>query len=627
MRGSCIGEGLDAHIAASRELPAKDSPRERPGRPIAGVWAVAFARGSLTRSMVTLIQGAPTIMACLRPLFPVIFLWVGVAAAREARADEPLTLRQSWSGKYGFFSTGAALARDSDVDGKVDMLTQPATVTITAEDLPPKPSLHQGYLYWGGTQLPTKCANEANLDDTVTFTPPGGMPTSVKADVCYCSPSLTYEMQLCRGEVTDLVDEMVGDYVVTDFAAVVANTDTDNASFALVLVHTGDGLKERRIALYDGLLALAAGGTESATVTLDGLEVSHLPAGDLTWYALEGDVTLGEGEFVEAMGLPGMAKSLLFDDVNPANNPFNRTINTMLPAKKGVTGADIDRFSLASVLQPNDTSLQITYGAGIDKYWIAFNVVGVDVAEVKGGEFAASSSKTWVLTGDVNGDNVASPGDTVTYTIRVENTGDTTGIVTVTDPIPAAAASWQLVEAGGGIDKSVGNTMIVEGLVVQAAQSTDVVLTLVLADVPDLEVVVNEAQLDNGQPEGVVLAAPPLEVRRDGDGDTVFDTDDNCPEVANTDQGDGDGDGDGDACGEPSTSTGTSGQVPTTGDVADTTGNSGSTGGSAGGTGVESGGEGCNCHSTQTPVWPMGGPSLLVLLLGAAGVHRRRGRR
>jgi len=227
---------------------------------------------------------------------------------------------------------------------------------------------------------------------------------------------------------------------------------------------------------------------------------------------------------------------------------------------------------------------------------------------------------------------VASPGDTVTYTIHVENTGDTAGIVTVIDQIPAAAASWQLVDAGGGADKSLGNTMIVEGLVLQAAMSTDVVLTLVLADVPDLEVVVNEAQLDNGQPEGVVLAAPPLEVRRDGDGDTVFDTDDNCPELANTDQADGDSNGLGDACeatiattgadetGDPSTSAGTSGEAPTTGDVADTTGGSDS----AGGTGGESGGEGCSCHSTQTPVWPMGGPSLLLLLLGAAGVHRRR---
>jgi uncharacterized repeat protein (TIGR01451 family)/MYXO-CTERM domain-containing protein len=568
-----------------------------------------------------------------------------VGATRQARADEPLTLRESWSGKYGFFSTGAALAKDSDMDGKVDMLTQPATVKVATDDLPDGAKLHKAYLYWGGTQLPTKCANKANLDNNVTLTPPGGLATPVMADVCYCSSSLTYEMQLCRAEIGDLVDKKTGDYVVTDFAAVVANTDTDNASFALVLVYKDDTLNERRVALYDGLFALAATGTPSATVTLADLEVSNLPAGDLTWYALEGDVTVGEGEFVKATGLPGKATAMLFDDLNPANNPFNRTINTLVPGKKGVTGVDIDRFSLASVLKPNDTSLEITYSAGMDKYWIAFNIVGVDVTDVTGGEFAASSSKNWALTGDVNGDGVASPGDTITYTIHVENTGDSAGVVTVIDQIPAGAASWQLMEAGGGTDKSLGSTMIVEGLVLQPLQSIDVVLSMVLGDVPDLESIVNEAQLDAGQPDGVMLTAPALQVRRDGDGDTIFDTDDNCPEVANTDQVDADNNGLGDACdaasattggggetGDSTTTTTTTGQTPTSGGVDPstgsptdtTTGDGGSTGASAGGTGGESGGEGCSCRSAEEPAWPMGGPSLLVLLLGAAGVHRRR---
>ncbi|MBA3546435.1 MAG: hypothetical protein H0T76_08140 [Nannocystis sp.] len=580
----------------------------------------------------------------MRRLFPVCFLLAGVGVAGHARADEPLTMRESWSGKVGFFSTGAALAKDSDMDGKVDMLTQPATVKVTAEDLPDGADLEAGYLYWGGTQLPTKCADKANIDDTVTFTPPGGMATMVKADVCYCSSSVTYEMQLCRADITDLVNKMTGDFVVTDFTAAVANTDTDNASFALVLVHEADSLKERRIALYDGLFALAAGGTPSATVTLDGLEVSNLPAGDLTWYALEGDVTLGEGEYVQVKGLPGKGMSQLFDDSNPANNPFNRTINTMNPPMKGVTGVDIDRFSLNSILKANDTSIEITYAAGMDKYWIAFNIIGVDVADVTGGEFAAASSKSWALTGDVNGDGIASPGDTVTYTIHVENTGDTAGVVSVIDQIPDAAASWMLTEAAGGTDKSLGNTMIVEGLALQPLAALDVVLTLVLGDVPDLEAVMNIAQIDNGKPELVELAAPPLEVRRDGDADTVFDTDDNCPDVANQDQADGDNNGQGDACeAATGTTTGddtsTSGSVPTTGqgdttldaatDTAGTTGmaTTGDVGttGSASDTSGETGEGGCSCRGTDASAGALGSLGML-LLLGAAGVPRRRRR-
>jgi len=593
--------------------------------------------------MVVLNQGAPTIMASLRRLFPVIILLASVGAARHARADEPLTLRESWSGQYGFFSTGAALAKDSDMDGKVDMLTQPGTVKVTADDLPEGADLDTAYLYWAGTQLPTKCANKANIDDTVTFTPPGGMATPVTADVCYCSSSATYEMQLCRAEVTELVNKLTGDYTVTDFLPVVANTDTANASFALVLVHESDAANERRIALYDGLYGLSALGTPSVTVTLDELEVSNLPAGDLTWYAIEGDVTIGEGESVQVKSMPGKGTGMLFDDVNPANNPFNRTINTLMPPKKGVTGVDIDRFSLASILKPKDTSVEITYSAGMDKYWLAFNIVGVDVSDITGGEFAANSSKSLMLTGDVNGDGAASPGDTVTYTIHVENTGDTPGVVTVIDQIPAAAASWTLGDAGGGVDKSLGNTMIVEGLALQPGQSADVILTLELGDVPDLEAVVNIAQIDNGQPESVELVAPELLVRRDGDGDSVFDTDDNCPELANPDQADGDANGVGDACDAATGTTGdgtttttgdattTTGPAPTTGEMEDTTGGMDGTtaailgtgtDASAGGTGGEDGSGGCGCRSADAGDAPTG--SLLLLLLGAAGLPRRR---
>ena len=62
----------------------------------------------------------------------------------------------------------------------------------------------------------------------------------------------------------------------------------------------------------------------------------------------------------------------------------------------------------------------------------------------------------------------------------------------------------------------------------------------------------------------------------------------------------------------------------TGGGLPDVTGDNGSTGASAGATVGEPGVGGCSCRSAEEPGWPMGGPSLLLLLLGAAGVHRRR---
>jgi len=221
--------------------------------------------------------------------------------------------------------------------------------------------------------------------------------------------------------------------------------------------------------------------------------------------------------------------------------------------------------------------------------------------------------------------------------------------VTLTDELPDGVASWQLTDDGGGIDKSVGDTVIVEGLALLPKQAVDVVLELVVDEVADLTEIVNVAELaGDGGP--VQLMAPALVVRRDGDADGVFDGDDNCPEAANADQADADRDGVGDTCeaagtgGEASSgeasgssSAGSSGEVGTgAGEVG--TGTGGGTGAGAGTGGADSdtptggggggstaadasstgasagvdGDGGCGCRSVPAPA---GGLSLLLLLL------------
>jgi uncharacterized repeat protein (TIGR01451 family) len=418
-------------------------------------------------------------------------LILAVVAPGSARADEPLALRRSWAGNLDFFSTGAPLATDSDNDGKVDMPAQPGKVTVGALEVPPGAALDAAYLYWGATQVASGC-DAAKLDQEVTFTAPGGAATAVAAEVCHCSASPGYDMQLCRAEVTAQVGAMTGEYAVEGLSALIKNDDTNNASFAVVLVYQQDALPQRRIDLYDGLLGLSGSGTPTTTVTLGGVKITDPPQGDLTWYALEGDSAVNQGEFVEVKALPGGGLAKLGDAVNPPNNPFNRTINTSMPAQTGVTGVDVDRFSLAGILKAGDDTLEVTYSAGLDKYWIAFNVIGVDVFEAL---FSASSSKTWALGEDIAGDGQPSPGDTVTYTIHLENTGTAAGVVTLSDEIPAGAASWQLIDDGGGTDKSVGDTLVIEGLALAPGQTVEVVLEIVLADLPDLTPILNTAEL------------------------------------------------------------------------------------------------------------------------------------
>lgn len=577
-------------------------------------------------------------------------LLLSLTASGSARADEPLALRASWAGNLDFFSTGAALASDSNNDGKVDTSAQPGKVTVGAADLTPGAALEAAYLYWGATRPAAGCAAD-QLDDEVSFTPPG-MPTgAVQAEACHCSASPGYDMQLCRADVTGLLGAMTGEYAVAGLDALIMNGDTNNASFAIVLVYRADALPQRRVGLHDGLLGLSGSGTPTTTVTLTDVKISNPPQGDLTWYALEGDSAVNQNEFVQVKALPGNGAAKLSDASNPADNPFNRTINTTKPAQTGVTGVDVDRFSLAGILKAGDDTLEVTYSAGLDKYWIAFNVIGVDVFEPL---FSASSSKSWELTVDVGGDGEPSPGDTVTYTIHLENTGTAPGGVTLTDELPDGVASWQLIDDGGGIDKSVGDTVIVEGLALLPKQAVDVVLELVIDEVADLTEIVNVAGLD-GDGGPVQLIAPALVVRRDGDADGVFDGDDNCPEAANADQADADRDGVGDACeaagtggeassGEASGSSGGSSGEPGTGAGEVGTGTGGGTGtgagtggadsdtptggaGSGGGTAADAsstgasagvdGDGGCGCRGVPAPA---GGLSLLLLLL----LRRRR---
>ena len=59
-----------------------------------------------------------------------------------AAADEPLTQRNSWDGTIAHFLTGVPLAVDGPDNGtNVDMISTPATMAVTAADVPLTASL------------------------------------------------------------------------------------------------------------------------------------------------------------------------------------------------------------------------------------------------------------------------------------------------------------------------------------------------------------------------------------------------------------------------------------------------------------------------------------------------------
>lgn len=465
-------------------------------------------------------------------------------------ADQPLTQLSTWSGSLDFFATGAPLAEDG-ADGDttlVDTLLASASVDVSTTNVLAGAELVAAYIYWGGSIVNDDCVG-ANIDDAVDFTPPGAAtPTAVTADACYCSDAgaFGYDVQLCRADVTSLVTTINGTYTVGGFAALIENSSTNNASFSLVLVYEDGTLPPRRIGLWDGVQTMHVDENATEVITLSGLDIDSPPQGDLTWYALEGDFGGSEGESVSVAGVPGGGSVVLGDALNPTTNPMNHTINTTTPPQDFSIGVDIDRFDITAALANTDTAVEMTYTAGDDKYWIAYNIVGVNVFEPF---FGADSNKSWALEIDADANATPSVGDTVRYTVELVNTGTAVGVVDVDDLIPAEAASWQLVDAGGGADASTTSALAVNGITVAAGAAEEVVFDVVLADVPDETVMANTADFD-ATPDGDAgsLVAPDVTIRRDADADTVFDNDDNCPADPNPGQEDGDNDGLGDAC-------------------------------------------------------------------------------
>lgn len=548
----------------------------------------------------------------------------GLLLSGSVRADEPVVLRQTFSGHVGFFATGAPMAVDGpDADGtNADTLAQPANVMVGPPDVPAMAQVRRAFLYWGGSIVESACLNPIAVDDTVDFTPPGGAVTAVVADACFCSDAAagSYDVQACRADVTPLVTGLAGTYVVDGFSALINNSSTSNASFSLVLVYDEPSLPPRRVALYDGLLTMSSAIDPEEILTLDGLDIDAPPSGDLTWYVLEGDVGGGAGESVEVTGLPGGGTLLLSDAYNPPDNPMNHTITTTMPPQTNLIGVDIDRFEIDAALAATDTALQVRYTAGMDKWWLVYDVVGVNVFEPV---IHGPSSKSWVLHDDADGDGVPSPGDVVRYTIHMENTGNADGEVMLSDPIPPQAASWTLVDAGGGVDASVGNTATVLEVPLPVGGTADVVIDVVLDDVPDQTVVTNTAEY-TAEPGGVhgFLLAPLLVVSNTGAGSSGGDSGDGTT-------GDGGSSGGGssssggavDETGAPASSedgadgtgVGTTAGVPP---PVGTTGEGGSDDGTTVGLGGGADAGGCGCRGADAGAW---GPWLVVL-----GARRRR---
>ena len=402
--------------------------------------------------------------------------------ASTARADEPLDTRFSYQRSSDVFATGATLAISTDGNESPDTLLGSASVTVQAGDLAPDPTLQQALLYWGASieQPGSDCGSGAPIDDTVTLQGPIGGATTVVADACFCSGAgaQSYDVQACRADITSVAGgALAGTWTVSDLEAFIDDLSTNNASFSLVLIYGAPSLPPRQITVYDGLLTMA---NDDLSLSLGGLAIDDPPVGELTWYTLEGDIGGSSGEQVAVRSTPGGDQYVPADALNPADNPMNRTINTTSPPQADVYGVDIDRLDISPGLAPGDTALTVDYSAGADKWWIVYNIVGVDVFFPS---FQEGSSLTWALVDDAGDDGDVHGGDVLRVTAELVNGGEGNAIVTLQSPVPDVAASAFVLEAGGGLDASTVDTITITDLAIPAGATAVVRWELEIGDV------------------------------------------------------------------------------------------------------------------------------------------------
>jgi hypothetical protein len=411
----------------------------------------------------------------------VVFVF-GASALHAERAlalcDQPtdpdcIHKLQSFTGTIDFFATGASFAvSDPATADDPSFVVDVASVDVPERRIPPRAQLLKAYLYFGGSHFmdhptPPSMMVEIKLPGANTFVP-------VTADQLYKTGPLTgfpeVFLYASRADITDLMKQnagpLTGTYSVRGFDTNIfyrgGKHTIANANFSIVLIFEEQRLPPREIVIFDGSQEVYG-----STVALDlsGFLVSLQPSGTLTFYAQEGDCNPEEDcphgndraglEQVHVIGQSPDHQLVLTDDVNPPNDIFNRTINTVDPPLRNIVGTDIDTFDISSVMRAGDTHLHVDVtsplshvGLDGDLINLVYVIVGIDV-------FAPElriDSRVQIRAANGQKLDAYNPGDPLRVAYTLSNTGNLRGTgVALTADVPNNVTSFQVMDQPPGV--------------------------------------------------------------------------------------------------------------------------------------------------------------------------------
>ena len=286
-------------------------------------------------------------------------------------------------------------------------------------------------LVWGGRTAGTSATTDnAALRGNAFFTAPGtsGVPVvATQVDVASPDGSGTgYQSYL---DVTEIVSAAGSGYYTLANVQSASGGTNQYAGWSLVVAVGNPSAPARNLTIFTGFGSVA-NGDPLPTFTVSGFLTP--PNGPV-------NTTLGAVAYEGDMGLTGdrfqLDSTTISNSLNPATNPFNSSITnrdaqvpSRIPAYNNQLGFDADLVSADGVLGNSATSADITLTTGGEQYFPGVVTFATDLYDPK-----LLGTKTVV---DDNGGAIQ-PGDTLTYTVPVENIGlDTAAQSRFFDAIP-----------------------------------------------------------------------------------------------------------------------------------------------------------------------------------------------
>jgi uncharacterized repeat protein (TIGR01451 family) len=284
--------------------------------------------------------------------------------------DVPLTQFTRLHGFIDHVVTGGSLRTGNTSGTHCDIA---ASSSQNLSGIPATATVRAAYLYWGASGLA--------VDNAVTF---DGAPTfaSRTYEADYTAGSKVYEFYAGFAEVTAQVTAKGnGLYTFADLA--VDNGDPwcsgreVMGGWSLFVVYDDPGISAKTLVLYDGFDLDRNTGQD---YLLSGIFAAPPPEAKTTVLVWNGDAGLGTGG--EALQFNG---NILSDALNPANNPYNSTINSL-----GVTDSyamDLDTFDTSAFVNSGDTLATTRVGTGPDLVILNAVVLQVKTSIIAGTVF------------------------------------------------------------------------------------------------------------------------------------------------------------------------------------------------------------------------------------------------